>query len=151
MLNRVTKWFKSISMAKKLMVTFIFLSLLPTVTIGFFSYNLSYNNILEKSIDKSYQTLRTISLDMTREVIDKVNYDLIHMTQDPSIIKLMQMKEPPKKNDYNNYLINQVSKIMFDILANPDTGYIYLYSNYGFETSNSSLINDSINDVSSLP
>ena len=90
LLQHLKSYFLNLSMRKKLLITFVMISMVPILLLGTFYYNLSYNSLISHKVMESNNLLKNISNSTIDTVIRATDYTLIQFSLNETVQKLMK-------------------------------------------------------------
>ncbi len=149
--HRIKSYFYSLSMEHKLLITFVLLSLVPTLLLGIFYYSFSYNNIISQKTSESYNVLKTVSASISESLYKETDYNLINISQNNVVRELMQVDMTSYDPlDYQKELVS-IEKLFFDNTFRRYIDYACLLGINGFSMASSSVVEESADHIINHP
>ena len=135
--RRFKSLYLNLSMRKKLLYTFVMISLIPIVLLGSFYYTQSYNSLIVQKVMASSNLLRNVTRDTVETAFKVTDYSLIQLSDDETVQRLVQMDSRYKHDrDYQND-ITTLKKLFMANTFRKHVDYIGVVGNNSFHMASS--------------
>ncbi len=145
--HRMKTYFYNLGMGQKLLITFVILSLVPTLLLGLFYYSFSYNSLIAQKTAQSYNVLKNVSKSITESLYKETDYSLIRIAQNDAVRKLMLVD----MKDYDPLAyqkeIVDIEKLFFDNTFRRFIDYTCLMGKNQFFMASSSQVGESVREM----
>lgn len=140
-------YFLNLGMRKKLLITFVMISLVPTLLLGSFYYIFSYNNLISQKIMESTNLLKNVSNSTSETVFKTTDYSLIQFSLNKTVRELMQADLGRMDDlEYQNETI-ALKKLFMDNTFRRHIDYIGIVGNNAFSMASSNEVERSMQEM----
>lgn len=151
LMGGVKKQFYSLSMKKKLMITFLLISLVPIICIGLFSYSLSYQNILTQKNVESRNTLRNVNEYIEERIFDPAEYITISFSLKKEVRSLLSIDRRELSEKQSVGLTYDLKKQIVASIGQQGIEDIAIYGQNGLLISGYNTLNFNLSELMQKP
>jgi two-component system sensor histidine kinase YesM len=139
--------FLNLSMRRKLLITFVMISLVPTLLLGSFYYVFSYNSLIDQKIMESNNLLKNISNSTVETLFKATDYSLIQFSLNKTVQELMQADLTDLDDlEYQNETI-ALKKLFMDNTFRKHIDYIGVVGKNAFSMASSAAVEQSMQEM----
>jgi len=149
--HRLQTLFYNLSMGRKLLITFVLLSLGPTLLLGLFYYSFSYQSIVSQKTAESYNVLKNVSKAISQTLYEETDYSSIRISQNETVRTLMQVDMDTYESRAYQKEIVSIEKLFFDNTFRRYIDYICLMGTNSYMMSSSPVVDDSVLEIMNDP
>lgn len=143
--------FHNLGIYQKLLITFILLSMLPTLLLGLFYYSFSYSKIITQKTSQSHNALKSICESVTQSLYKETDIRLIRISLNEAVRNLMMSNiDNTNLRIYQDKLV-AIKKLFFENTSRRYIDYICLLSKKQYPLTSSPSIDGSTEKIINDP
>lgn len=128
-MRKIILYFNNLKLKNKLTILFLFVSLIPTFIVGFFSFNVSSNVVKERKINETIYKLKTINEKVVGFIKEKELIS-IRVTLDDNLQSILISEDEVDSDEFIKRTFN-LKKMLYDYKYVEDNHSIYIFDNNG--------------------
>lgn len=148
-MRKIINYFDNLSIKNKLIILFLFVALVPSLTIGLISFRISFDAVKDRRINETTNKLETID-ERVDNFLNEKSLVTIKFALDDNLQSILMHGSEINSDDYTKKVFN-LKKMLYDYKFSEDTYSIYILGNNSDTYTNDYNSGDVLEDLYSLP
>lgn len=141
--------FDNMSLKKKLIILFLLVSMIPTLIIGFASYNISSKVVKERKIDETIYKLKNVE-EKVWDLLKEKELVAIRFSMNENVHNILLNEHNIEKTEEVKNVFD-LQKMLFDYKFAENTHSLYIFSSSGKVYTNDTIPRMNFVDISNMP